>query len=274
VFAFLAARAVDGVEVVDLDGPLLSYARTLALPHGPGAFRATYGPPPGSRRRAPRFHVELELTSVADLPAAIPRVRRLFDLDADPAVIDTALARDSRLRPLVKAHRGLRVPGAIDPLEIGVRAVLGQQVSVAAATKLAGRVVAVHGRKVPGIDALGLTHLFPTARSLARADLTPCGLTQARARAVSAFAAAVARNEVDFDGARGLDATVAALRALPGFGDWTAQYVAMRGAGERDAFPATDLGLRRALGTDPAARAEAWRPWRAYGALHVWLASH
>jgi AraC family transcriptional regulator of adaptative response / DNA-3-methyladenine glycosylase II len=163
------------------------------------------------------------------------------------------------------------VPGAVDPFEIGVRAVLGQQVSVAAATRLAGRVVEAHGKKVPGIGPLGLSRLFPTPRVLARADLTKVGVTGARARAISEFARAVDTGAVDLGPGRGLDETVAALRALPGFGAWTAHYVAMRACGERDAFPAHDLALRRALGDDPAARAEAWRPWRAYGAMHVWL---
>jgi AraC family transcriptional regulator of adaptative response / DNA-3-methyladenine glycosylase II len=263
---FLAPRATPGVEAIDGEHGI--YRRTIEFGGLPGVIEVWDEPAEQALRM--RAH----LPDLDGLVHLIAGVRRLFDLDADPVVVDTALARDSVLRPLVKARRGLRVPGAIDPLEIGVRAVLGQQVSVAAATKLAGRVVAGYGRPVPGIEALGLTHLFPTARTLARANLTACGLTEARAGAVRAFAAAVARREIDFDGALGLDGTVAALRELPGFGDWTAQYVAMRAAGERDAFPARDLGLRRALGPDPAARAEGWRPWRAYGALHVWLASH
>jgi AraC family transcriptional regulator of adaptative response / DNA-3-methyladenine glycosylase II len=198
-------------------------------------------------------------------------LRRLFDLDADPTVIDAALARDRSLRPLVRARRGIRVPGAIDPFEVTVRAVLGQQVSVAAATTLSGRLVERFGVAVPGIGALGLTHRFPDAATLAGADLTEIGLTRARARAVNGLAEAVAGGDLELDRSRDLEHTLAELQSLPGFGPWTAHYVAMRAYGERDAFPASDLGLRRALGDDPGARAESWRPWRAYGAILLWL---
>jgi len=152
-----------------------------------------------------------------------------------------------------------------------VRAVLGQQVSVTGATTLAGRLVEQYGTAVPGIAPLGLTHLFPEPRTLAKADLTAIGLPRARAGAISALARAVADGDLELDRTgSGLDATVATLQALPGLGPWTAHYVAMRACGERDAFPASDLGLRRALGDDPEAAAERWRPWRAYGAVHVW----
>jgi AraC family transcriptional regulator of adaptative response / DNA-3-methyladenine glycosylase II len=265
MLAFLGPRAIPGVEAVDIEQQL--YRRTVEIGGNPGVIEVWDEP----QQDALRMRVHLpDIDALVHLTAG---VRRLFDLDADTWTIDAVLARDPLLRPLVKARRGLRVPGSIDPLEIGVRAVLGQQVSVAGATTIAGRVVQAHGRKVPGLTDLGLTHLFPTARSLARADLTQAGVTQARARAINAFAAAIQRDELDFD-AGSLDDTVAALVALPGFGEWTAQYVAMRAAAQRDAFPARDLGLRRALGDDPDTRAEGWRPWRAYGALHVWLGSH
>ena len=135
---------------------------------------------------------------------------------------------------------------------------------------MTGRLVAACGDPVSGLEPLGLTHRFPTAEVVAAADLDEIGLPRARARAVTGFAEAVATGAIDPATSRGLDETVAALRRLPGIGEWTAQYIAMRAGGERDAFLASDLGLRRALGTDPAARAERWRPWRAYGALHVW----
>ncbi len=262
---FLAPRAIPGVEAVDLDEQI--YRRTVEISGEPGAIEVWDEP----ERQALRLRVHLpDLDALVHVTAG---VRRLFDLDADPTTIDAVLARDPLLRPLVKAHRGLRVPGSIDPLEIGVRAVLGQQISVAGATTLAGRLVQRHGRKVPGLAELGLTHLFPSARTLARADLTGAGLTQARARALTTFATAFERGDLDFE-AGSLDDTLTAVRQLPGFGDWTAQYIAMRAAAQRDAFPASDLGLRRALGPDPATHAEAWRPWRAYGALHVWLGLH
>jgi AraC family transcriptional regulator, regulatory protein of adaptative response / DNA-3-methyladenine glycosylase II len=154
---------------------------------------------------------------------------------------------------------------------VSVRAVLGQQVSVAGATTLAGRVVERFGTPVPGIAALGLTHLFPDAATLARADLTEVGVTGARARAVNELARAVATGDLELHRACDLDHTVAELQSLPGFGPWTAHYVAMRACGERDAFPASDLGLRRILGDDATTRAEGWRPWRAYAAIQIWL---
>lgn len=262
MLGFLAPRAIPGVEDVDLDAGV--YRRTVEVAGAPGVLEVWDEPDRGALR------LRAHLPAFYGLVHVVGGVRRLFDLDADPKAIDPVLERDPALRPLVRARPGLRVPGAIDPFEVGVRAVLGQQVSVAAATRLAGRLVAAHGRPVPGLDSLGLTHLFPPARRLARAELTAVGLTGARAAAVNGFARAIAAGRVDLEVGAGLGATVAALRALPGFGDWTAQYVAMRGCGERDAFPGRDLGLRKALGEDVGRRAEAWRPWRAYGAMQVW----
>ncbi len=262
LLGFLAPRAIPGVEAVDLDAGV--YRRTVEVAGAPGVLEVWDEP----ERNALRLRAHLP--AFDGLVHVVAGVRRLFDLDADPQTIDPVLARDPALRPLVRARPGLRVPGAIDPFELGVRAVLGQQVSVAAATRLAGRLVIAHGRAVPGIEPLGLTHLFPTPRRLARADLTTAGLPAARARAINEFAAAISSGRIDLEVGAGLDPTVAALRALPGFGDWTAQYVAMRGCGERDALPTRDLGLRKTLGEDVGQRAEAWRPWRAYGAMHVW----
>ena len=150
----------------------------------------------------------------------------------------------------------------------------GQQVTVAGATRLAGRLVSGYGTAVPGIEPLGLTHLFPTAEALAAAALDDVGLTKARARAVAAFADAVATGKVELTTGRALDETVASLCALPGIGEWTAQYIAMRALAWPDAFPHTDLGVMKALGTKDAKRvlaaAEAWRPWRAYAVMHLW----
>jgi AraC family transcriptional regulator of adaptative response / DNA-3-methyladenine glycosylase II len=263
MLSFLAPRAIPGVEMVDLDAGI--YRRVIELAGAPGVIEVWDEP----ERSALRLRVHLP--TFDGLVHLLASVRRLFDLDADPTVIDTALARDRMLRPLVRARRGVRVPGAIDPLEISVRAVLGQQVSVAGATTLAGRVVERFGTPVPGIAALGLTHLFPDAATLAKADLTEVGLTGARARAVNELAGAIATGDLELHRARDLEHTLAELQALPGFGPWTAHYVAMRACGERDAFPASDLGLRRILGDDPSTRAESWRPWRAYGAVQIWL---
>jgi AraC family transcriptional regulator of adaptative response / DNA-3-methyladenine glycosylase II len=216
------------------------------------------------------------------LPVIIARIRALFDLAADPQAIGADLSRDPALAPLVAARPGLRVPGAWDGLELAVRALLGQQITVRAATALAGKLVAAHGEPLtPGLAGRieGLTHVFPGARALAAADLGVLGMPRARAAALSAVAAAVIADPLLFSPRRTLDEVVARLKALPGIGEWTAQYIAMRQLREPDAFPHGDLGLMRAL-TDAAgrrptpaellARAEAWRPWRAYAALHLW----
>jgi AraC family transcriptional regulator, regulatory protein of adaptative response / DNA-3-methyladenine glycosylase II len=263
LLTFLAPRAVPGVEAVDLEHGI--YRRVVELAGAPGVVEAWDEPDQHALR------VRLHLPAFDDLVHLLAGLRRQFDLDADPTEIDAVLARDRTLRPLVRARRGVRVPGAVDPFEVSVRAVLGQQVSVAGATTLAGRVVERFGTPVPGLAALGLTHRFPEAATLAEADLTTVGVTKARARALNALAAAVAAGDLELDRSRGLDETLSDLQSLPGFGPWTANYVAMRACCERDAFPASDLGLRRVLGDEPAVRAEAWRPWRAYGAMQVWL---
>ncbi len=206
------------------------------------------------------------------------RLRRLLDLDADSAAIDAHLARDPLLAPRIAARPGLRVPGAWDPFELAVRAVLGQQVSVAAARTLAARLAARHGAPLAG-GGPGLERLFPAPRALAEGDLGGLGLTGARVAALQGLARAVIEEPALLAPASDLEATVTRLSALPGIGRWTAQYVAMRALREPDAFPEGDLGLLRALETggvrgSPAAlraRSEAWRPWRAYAALHLWM---
>jgi AraC family transcriptional regulator of adaptative response / DNA-3-methyladenine glycosylase II len=206
-----------------------------------------------------------------DLYAMVTRVRRLFDLDADPMRIDAHLACSARLAPSVLARPGLRVPGAWDAFEIAVRAILGQQVSVAGATTLSGRLVARFGRPVEGGEE-GLTHLFPTPGVLAEADVASIGLPGARAEAIRGLARAVEAGKRPFDGSDG-------RAGMPGIGPWTEAYVAMRSGRDPDAFPAGDLALRRVLAAQgeamPSARAvqamaEPWRPWRAYAAMHLW----
>ena len=254
---FLRARAVPGVEEADRT----TYRRTLRLPGGPAVVALT--PLPSSVRCV------LTLTALADLPVAVERCRRLLDLDADPVAVADALAADRLLRPLVRKRPGLRVPGAVDGAELAVRAVLGQQVSVAAARTLAGRLVAAYGDPLPAPSGT-LTHLFPTPAALAAAPSLP--VPAARARALRALTGALADGSLSLD--RGVDraAATAALLALPGIGPWTASYVALRALGDPDAFLPTDLGVRSALGpsVDPAAAAEAWRPWRSYALLHLW----
>jgi AraC family transcriptional regulator of adaptative response / DNA-3-methyladenine glycosylase II len=261
---FLAPRAIPGVEHVDRGESV--YRRTIVVDGEPAVVEVRDAPEAG------HLVLRAHLSRVDGLVHLVARIQRQFDLDADPDAIDTHLARDRRLRPLVRARRGLRVPGTVDSVELGVRAILGQQVSVAHATRLAGRIVERYGTPLPGLGALGLTHCFPAASLLARARLTDVGLPAARAAAVRAFAAA----DIPIDGSLDLDALVKELCNIPGIGDWTAHYIAMRAGHERDAFPAGDLGLRHALGTADAAatraEAESWRPWRAYGALHLWCA--
>jgi 3-methyladenine DNA glycosylase/8-oxoguanine DNA glycosylase len=262
MLAFLAPRATAGVEIVE--GGV--YRRTVELDGQPGVIEVASN---GSalRVRAPRRHVSRD---------ARARVRRLFDLDANPAAITAHLGRHRRLARLVATRPGLRVPGAWDPFELAVRAVLGQQVTVRAATTLAGRLVATFGQPVRD-GGRGLTHLFPRPEALAEADVVRIGMPAARASTIRAVARAAA-GALSVAAGAGLEDTVARLCAIPGIGPWTAHYIALRGLGMRDAFPAADLGLRRALANGcgvPSASAleriaETWRPWRGYAAIHLW----
>jgi 3-methyladenine DNA glycosylase/8-oxoguanine DNA glycosylase len=252
---------------VDVDAAI--YRRTIVFGDAPGVIEVQ------DSDEHTHLLLRVHLSRFDGLVHVVQQVRRQFDLDADPATIDAHLARDPQLRPLVRRHRGLRVPGAHDPVELGVRAILGQQVTVAGATRLAGRLVDMYGTPVPGLDALGLTHTFPSAALLGDAPLEQIGLTAARARAVREFAAASPK--LRFDGGMPLDELIEALVGLPGIGPWTAHYIAMRAAGERDAFPEGDLGLRKALRTPTAAElgeaSQRWRPWRAYAAMQLWCSA-
>jgi AraC family transcriptional regulator of adaptative response / DNA-3-methyladenine glycosylase II len=266
--AFLALRATPGVEVVDGQ----TYERTIAVDGAAGTLALRPVPE--------RCHVLLSLRLPAPdgIRGVVARARRILDLDADPLRIAAQLRRSAPLAAAVKARPGLRVPGAWDSFELAVRAILGQQVTVRGATTLAGRLVARFGTPLGAAARPGLTHLFPTPAHLRTADLAAIGMPAARAGAIRALAAAVADGRLALDDASGPDEIVAQLVALPGVGVWTAQYVAMRACGEPDAFPATDLGLRRALGNGAgpisaaalAGTAEAWRPWRAYAAMYLW----
>jgi len=263
LLAFLGARAVPGVEAWDPDGP--AYRRVLALPHGPGV--ATLAP-----GDADHVVCELRLADLRDLAAAVQRCRRLLDLDADPVAIDEALAADTLLAPLVRAAPGRRVPGAVDGAELAVRAVLGQQVSVAGARTLAGRLTAALGEPLPeGLADDRLTHAFPTAAAIASADSAALPLTRARTHALRALSSALADGLLALDPGADRAATREGLLTLPGIGPWTAEYVAMRALGDPDAFPAADLGVKKAierLGRDPDP--DRWRPWRAYAVQHLW----
>jgi AraC family transcriptional regulator of adaptative response / DNA-3-methyladenine glycosylase II len=269
---FLTLRATPGVEEVSPE----FYRRTVSCAGADGVVEVR--PAKGDNH----LTAAIWLTHPRALLAVVERLRRLFDLSADPNEIAAHLRADPRLRPAVDAKPGLRVPGAWDGFELAVRAILGQQVSVKGATTLAGRIAAAYGEPLPAVARVAgmdrLITLFPTPAALAAADLGAVGMPGSRAKAVTSLAAAVARGEIAFDSARGLDETIRQLCALPGIGEWTAQYIAMRALGEPDAFPASDLGLRKALSGGeklPAEAqvlqaAEAWRPWRAYGAMYLW----
>ena len=265
---FLAARAISGVERVDARG----YARTVAFEGGHALICV----------RALTGEDALELRVRGAPPAALLQLasvaRRVFDLAADPARIGVELATDPLVGPLVRKRPGLRIAGAWDAFECAVRAVLGQQVSVAAGCTFAARVVERAGVAIRG-GADGLTHLFPTAASLAGANLDHLGITRTRAATLHALARAVLERRLDFSAAP--EALAAALTALPGIGSWTAQYVALRALGEPDALPTGDLVLRRMAAPrhrvlsarELEERARDWRPWRGYAVMHLWRAA-
>jgi AraC family transcriptional regulator of adaptative response / DNA-3-methyladenine glycosylase II len=271
--SFLAGRAIPGVEAVDGD----TYARTIVIDGRHGAVSVR--PAPGDALLA-----TVSFPVISALPLIVARLRRLFDLAADPETIASHLGEDPLLAPLVAARPGLRVPGAWDPFELAVRAILGQQVSVAAARKLAAQLTEGYGTTIDGSGGgiAGLTHLFPTPERLARSTLTAVRMPGQRKSAIRSLASAAAKQPALLTAGPGIDASVAALREVPGIGEWTAQYIALRALHEPDAFPAADAGLLRAVerltGSRPTpaellARAERWRPWRAYAALWLWGAS-
>lgn len=283
LLGFLALRAVAGVEEVR-DGV---YRRTLRLPRGHGVV--TLSAPPARGREQPHVQCALRLADLRDLSAAVQRCRRLLDLDADPAAPAELLGAEQLLAPLLRAAPGLRVPGAVDGSELAVRAVLGQQVSVAAARTAAARLVQAFGEPLPAPDG-ALTHLFPAPAAIAAAD--PAELAAARAvgpagrrASLHALARALAEEAIVIDPGSDRDEVRARLLELPGIGPWTERYIAMRGLCDPDAFLPSDVGVRRALerlgALDPALRgpaasalaarlAERWRPWRAYALQHLW----
>ncbi|MFI2318263.1 DNA-3-methyladenine glycosylase [Streptomyces sp. CB00072] len=265
LFGHLAATAVPGVEEWR-DG---AYRRTLTLPYGHGIVALT----PKSDHIACR----LSLTDPRDLTRAISRCRWLLDLDADPVAVDAQLRTDPLLAPLVDAGPGRRVPRTVDGAEFAVRAVLGQQVSTAAARTHAARLVTAHGVPVEDPEG-GLTHLFPTAGALAGLDPEALALPRTRRTTLTTLVAALAEDRLRLDTDTEWERARAELAALPGFGPWTIESIAMRALGDPDAFLPTDLGIRRAaerlgLPATPAAltaRAAGWRPWRAYAVQYLW----
>ena len=309
LFRFLEVRAVAGIDEVDRG----VYRRGLTLPRGAGLVELSAGTPGAASRRAGRrdgrapadpgwgrgtaaaglpapgrrdgraaadpgwVRCVLRLADVRDLPAAVQRCRRLLDLDADPVAVAAALREDPLLGPLVARSPGRRVPGHVDGAELAVRAVIGQQVSVAAARTLAGRLAAAHG--VPLETPAGtVTRLFPTPVALADADLADLGVPGSRRRALAGLAASLNAGDLVLDPGADRERTRRALLDLPGIGPWTAAYVLMRAVGDPDTFLPTDVGVRDALtglGADPTPRAaaelaERWRPWRSYALMHLW----
>lgn len=269
LFGHLVATAVPGVEEWR-DG---AYRRTLRLPHGPGVV--ALAPQPDHVR------CSLSLHDLRDLSVAIARCRRLLDLDADPVAVDAALAQDEALEPLVRKAPGRRVPRTVDEEELALRAVLGQQVSTKAAQTLTARLVRALGDETPDA-AGGLTHLFPTSEQLLEVDPTTLAMPQSRRDTVLRLAEALVDGSVDLSPGADRDAARAQLSALKGLGPWSVETVMMRALGDPDAFLPTDLGVASLAplaglptGAALVARAERWRPWRAYAVQHLWaLGTH
>jgi AraC family transcriptional regulator of adaptative response / DNA-3-methyladenine glycosylase II len=275
ILAHLRARAIDGVELVDGD----SYTRTVLLEGRTGTVQVIHRPEIRS------LVATIFFPRVDALSVIVARLRGLFDLGADIGAIGAHLSRDTLLSPLIAEHPGLRTPGAWDGFELAVRAVLGQQISVEGARQLAAKLCRLHGTRVRvehgGEPAMRVA--FPSAAQLVRADLATIGMPRARQRTIAALAHAASSDPLLFRPLASLEQTVAKLRAIDGIGEWTAQYIALRAAREPDAFPAADVGLLRSAASllgatlsarELSARAERWRPWRAYAAQHLWTAGN
>lgn len=269
ILGFLATRAVPGVE--EAAGGI--YARTLRLPRGHGVAELSLA--------GEHIQCRLWLQDLRDLAAAVQRCRRLLDLDADPSIPAAHLSRDPLIRPLLRGACGLRVPGSVDGPELAFRAVLGQQVSVAAARTTAGNLTRALGEPL-AITGHRLTHLFPAPNAIAVADNSTLPGPTARRRTLQALARALAGGEIVIDPGSDRHEVRSQLTAIPGIGEWTTEYIAMRALVDPDAFLPSDLGVKRALARlgqhsapqDAARIAQRWRPWRAYALQHLWASSH
>ncbi len=264
---FLAARSMKGVESVEGD----AYLRTAQVDDRAGWILVRDAPAQCA------LLVELSQSLAPALPALVHRLQHLFDVGAHPGVIAAHLAQDARLADTVSLRPGLRVPGAFDGFELAARAILGQQITVKAATTLAGRFAAAFGDPIDAPHA-GLTHLSPTSRRIALAsvsDIASLGIIQTRARSIIAIAQEMESGRLLLEPGAQPAEVIAQLVSLPGIGAWTAHYIAMRALRWPDAFPRGDVALRNALGRVTAARAEElsqpWRPWRSYATLHLWI---
>jgi AraC family transcriptional regulator of adaptative response / DNA-3-methyladenine glycosylase II len=258
---FLAARATPGVERVDLD----AYARTISVNGFTGSIAVA------RMAVADALTVDVSIPDRALIPPIVERVAAMFDVDHDPAAVLRAFGTQRLLKRACAAHAGIRLAGAWDPFELAVRAILGQQVSVKAATTMAGRVAAKWGEEVT--TEHGLNRLFPWPATLTDAKLEKVGIIAKRAETIRRLAADVCSSKLAFTSPTVLDE----LRSIPGIGDWTAQYIAMRALKNVDAFPAGDLVLRRRAGNCTARmlerRSQKWRPWRAYAVMLLWTAT-
>ncbi|UUE98662.1 helix-turn-helix domain-containing protein [Xanthomonas hortorum pv. pelargonii] len=266
MLAFLQRRAIPGIEQVDASG----YRRVIGTPGNATLIDVSAAP-----QRA-ELLLRIGATDPRQIPQIVRRVRRLFDLDADLQTVHATLASEPLLAEAIARRPGLRVPGGWDGFEVAVRAVLGQQISVAGAATLAARLVERHGGHHVDMPP-GLDRIFPTPEQLAEAPLEQLGLPRSRAATLRALASACAQGRLHFGAGQRLPEFVAACTALPGIGPWTAQYIAMRALSHPDAFPAGDLILQQVLGTPERlserateTRSQAWRPWRAYAVLHLW----
>ncbi|WP_431968101.1 AlkA N-terminal domain-containing protein [Actinacidiphila sp. bgisy160] len=269
VFDYLAARAIAGVEEVTGSHGRRVYRRTLRLPHGPAVAEVEEAPGRGGDWLECRLH----LTGLRDLTTATQRVRRLFDLDADPYAVAERLSADPSLGALARTRPGLRAPGATDPHELAVRAVLGQQVSVAAGRRLGAALVAAHGERLTAPSG-GLTHLFPGVDALAGASLEAVGMPRARRETLRGLARALATGEVVLDPGADRNGAEKDLLAVRGIGPWTAGYIRMRALGDPDVLLEGDVAVRAgaARASVPLEDAEGWRPWRTYAMHLLWRA--
>jgi AraC family transcriptional regulator of adaptative response / DNA-3-methyladenine glycosylase II len=270
--AYLQARAIPGVEHVRGD----VYRRTIVADGDTGVLELM---PETGGTGAGNLILRAHLPHWEGLIHIVDRARRIPGIDADLDDAARHLAGDPLIGPLLAARPGIRVPGTWDGFETGVRAIIGQQVSVGGGTTIAGRLVERAGLPVPGLRQMGLTHTFPAPADLAEADLEGIGLTGKRQDAIRHFSQLVAADQIRLDRSVGLQQLVDSLEAVPGLGGWTAHYIALR-LGERDAFPAADLGLRRGVdrANPPAAgrlaeMSKAWSPWRSLAAAHLWMAT-
>jgi AraC family transcriptional regulator of adaptative response / DNA-3-methyladenine glycosylase II len=265
MLVFLAQRATPGVEAVEHD----CYRRSISLKGSDGYFEVSLDEASYS------LAVRVQFPDSAALFFIIERIRAMFDLNADWPRIVHSFRADPILRERIELHPGLRVVGCWNGFELATRAILGQQITVKGATELAGRLVQFFGRRIPARG--NVTYMFPSPETLAGADITRIGVPKARADTIRALARAVAEGHISFEHIADVDGLLARLSGIRGIGKWTAQYVAMRALGEPDAFPSGDIGLLRALGLGSArelqSRFNAWRPWRAYAAMYLWIAA-